>query len=145
MFSPLVNRSPFPANFSFKAVTNFSLILSLCGEQQWLCYCMCNTCVLICFYVPSSKLLHVTLRHCFRYEWSRGCRQVLRLLCVYLPVQRMTVGKPVWRYWKIDAVTVQKDYINFRKQMAAVKVDAQVTQNLLWFAKASLAVMVFIS
>lgn len=36
MLSPFVNRSPFPANSSFKAATNFSLIFSLCGGSDTL-------------------------------------------------------------------------------------------------------------
>lgn len=32
--SPLVNRSPFPANSFFRAATNFSLIFSLCAESN---------------------------------------------------------------------------------------------------------------
>lgn len=34
MPSPLLKRNPFPANFSFKAATNFSLIFSLYGENS---------------------------------------------------------------------------------------------------------------
>lgn len=39
MSLPRVNRSPFPANSSFKAATNFSLILSLCGDSGSLVRC----------------------------------------------------------------------------------------------------------
>lgn len=50
MSLPRVNRSPFPANSSFKAATNFSLILSLCGDSGSLVRCQMlqhmNVCLL---------------------------------------------------------------------------------------------------
>lgn len=50
MFLPRVNRSPFPANSSFNAATNFSLILSLCGDSGSLVRCQMlqhmNVCLL---------------------------------------------------------------------------------------------------
>lgn len=102
MFLPLVNLSPFPANSSFKAATNFSLILSLCGDSDSL-VTKHPTCAknILCGRIQSNKYnflwFQLTAKFNSHETWRVVSYQMIFCLAAILGTNSW--NRLCWYYW----------------------------------------------